>query len=453
MSTFGARFATSPQNKSRMFTLQVRLCILCLLFLASCSTSKNPLFKKASPHDTYSNALTEAGLNKTQLGIAWFNAAAKSLQQPAVITLPFKETGYFAADKPAANGYIFNVRRGDRVIVQINTLPATGFSLFTEIWQPAEGNTKQSLLTSTDTLKQLQWNVQKDGRFLIRLQPELLESAEYTITITTGPSLAFPVDKSGNPKLISLWGVDRDGGARKHEGVDIGAKHRTPALASADGYISRVSENGIGGKVVFLSDAEGGYNIYYAHLDEQLVKQGQRVRAGEIIGLVGNTGNAKTTVPHLHYGIYTNAGAIDPLAFIDMNRSAPKPISVSVQNLNKWMRTTTRSKIRSGPSPKADIIANTLVGDAVFVESATDKFYSVKLPGGVRGFIAGSEITKARVSEISATTDTRLLDSPDIGAAAKAMIPKGTRMDIVGNYFDFSLVSVNEQLGWVPRKI
>ncbi len=435
--------------------LKKLLChLVCIFFFYSCSTSKNPLFKKSSPHDAYGNALNETGLSKTQLGTAWFNAAARSLQQPAPISLPFKETGYFAADKPAANGYVFNVRRGDRIIVNVNTLPASGFKIFTEIWQPAEVNVKQALLTATDTLsKILQINVKKDGRYIIRLQPELLQGVEYTITITTAPSLAFPVDKSGNPKLISLWGVPRDGGARLHEGVDISAKHRTPALASADGYISRVSENEIGGKVVFLTDDDFGYNIYYAHLDEQLVKAGQKIKAGEQIGLVGNTGNAKNTIPHLHYGIYTNDGAIDPLAFIDTKRPEPKSISIAIQNINRWLRTTSNVNITEGPSSTSQALGKSSIGDAVFIESASDKFYKVLLPGGVKGYIPGNVITGTSLGKITAKTDTRLLDTPGMEAASKTMIPKGTVLDIIGNYFEFALVSYKEQQGWVTRKL
>ena len=57
--------------------------------------------------------------------------------------------------------------------------------------------------------------------------------------------------------------------------------------------------------------------LYYAHLDQQLVSPGERVNAGEIVGTVGNTGNARTTAPHLHFGIYAvGRGAIDPYWFI-----------------------------------------------------------------------------------------------------------------------------------------
>jgi murein DD-endopeptidase MepM/ murein hydrolase activator NlpD len=57
--------------------------------------------------------------------------------------------------------------------------------------------------------------------------------------------------------------------------------------------------------------------LYYAHLDRHAVSAGQRVRKGEIVGFIGNTGNARTTAPHLHFGIYRRGqGAIDPLYYV-----------------------------------------------------------------------------------------------------------------------------------------
>ena len=123
------------------------------------------------------------------------------------------------------------------------------------------------------------------------MQPELLADIEYTLSIFVEPSLAFPVAESGNPRLISFWGNARDKGARRHEGIDITAGFRTPALAAAEGIISRVNENSLGGKVIFLRDDVTGNNLYYAHLDSQIAVKGQRVKIGDTVGLIGNTGN------------------------------------------------------------------------------------------------------------------------------------------------------------------
>jgi peptidoglycan LD-endopeptidase LytH len=114
-----------------------------------------------------------------------------------------------------------------------------------------------------------------------------------------------------------VFGDPRDGGRRRHEGVDIFAKRGTPVLSASSGVVTRVGEGGLGGRVVWVWDPARSLLLYYAHLQEQLVSTGTRVRAGEPIGTVGNTGNARTTPPHLHFGIYRRgAGAIDPEAFI-----------------------------------------------------------------------------------------------------------------------------------------
>jgi peptidoglycan LD-endopeptidase LytH len=115
----------------------------------------------------------------------------------------------------------------------------------------------------------------------------------------------------------SRFGDPRDGGSRDHQGVDIFAPRGTPVLAAADGWVTGATENRLGGKVVWVWNPASGEALYYAHLDRQEVSPGARVRAGDVIGRVGNTGNARGTPPHLHFGIYEpGQGAVDPLPFI-----------------------------------------------------------------------------------------------------------------------------------------
>lgn len=430
-------------------TKGLTLTFICsVILLASCNTAKKPLFGKRSPHEKYGDGITNAGLQQTQLGSLWFEVAGRSLALPQTITLPFKETGYFAAEKPSAAGFSFNARRGEKIIADLNTLPATGILLFAELWQPANG--KISLLTTMDTLtRRLQYSVEKDGQYILRLQPELLRGVEYTIAITTAPSLAFPVDRSGNPKIISLWGVGRDGGTRTHEGIDISARLRTPALAAADGYITRVNENRLGGKVVFLNT--GSYSLYYAHLDSQIVRPGQRVSAGDLVGLVGKTGNAQSTIPHLHFGIYTGNGAIDPLAFIDNRLKEPKPVTAPIQQLNKWLRTSSSATVYEGPSIKSAVISKTATGDVAFIIGAADNWYKIQLPGGQTGYISSNFLTDKRLRQQKTTVETRLLDAPNLNGAGKAIIAKGILLDLVGTYNNFYLVTRDNLLGWIPK--
>ena len=83
-----------------------------------------------------------------------------------------------------------------------------------------------------------------------------------------------------------------------------------------------------------------GQHLYYAHLDRQLVQPGQHVRPGDTLGLVGNTGNARTTVPHLHFGIYQSGrGAVDPWPYL--HRADPVPAALPTaagEYLGRWVR-------------------------------------------------------------------------------------------------------------------
>lgn len=155
-----------------------------------------------------------------------------------------------------------------------------------------------------------------DQILMLRLQPHLLINEHVTVEIAEQSKFVFPVKSGKNSDIKSFWGVARDGGARKHEGVDIFKKRGTPILAVADGVVNRVQVTSLSGKVVWQRLGFAGPSIYYAHLDSQLVSEGQKVKKGEVLGLMGNTGNAISTSPHLHFGIYTSGGAIDPLDYI-----------------------------------------------------------------------------------------------------------------------------------------
>lgn len=429
--------------------------VLLMIFIAallffSCNTSRQGLFGKKTPHEKYADGLESAGLSTTSMGAQWFVAADRSLSQPLSIQLPYKETGYFAADKPRATGYRFTAQTGDRLLIKITTTPASGIHLFSELWRPAIGDNKQKLLGVIDsTTRQLEYDVEKETDFLIRIQPELLKGIEYTLTITTQPSLAFPVDQSGKPRIISLWGTDRDAGRRSHEGIDIGAAKRTPALASADGRVTRVGENNLGGKVVFMNPDGKDYNLYYAHLDSQLVSSGQRVKKGDVLGLVGNTGNARTTPPHLHFGIYGYGGAIDPLPFINPERKPAPAVTASLNQMNEFVRNRAAASIYAEPSAKGQLIEKLEPNQALQVIAAYDNWYKVIRPDQREGFISSSAVTNDPVRQLKLTKETRLLDSPDMMAAAKRLITGGNSVSVLGNYLTFYLVSHENETGWI----
>lgn len=150
-------------------------------------------------------------------------------------------------------------------------------------------------------------------------------------------SLAFPVaGKKSN--IGSFWGAVRDGGKRKHEGIDIFASKGTPVVAISDGVIISKGTFPRGGKILWLKASGHPWSAYYAHLDKWLVKEGQYVKKGQVIGTVGNTGNARYTPSHLHFGIYTERGAVNPLPYV---KKAPK---IVIQKKAVKRKTTTAKK-------------------------------------------------------------------------------------------------------------
>ena len=144
---------------------------------------------------------------------------------------------------------------------------------------------------------------------------------------TISPTLIFPV-ASTKAFVASFWGAAREGGVRKHEGIDIFAEKGTPVVAICDGVVEDVRTTPKGGKVVWLRAVDYSWNVYYAHLDDQNVKEGQLVKKGELIGTVGNTGNAKYTPSHLHFGIYKYHRAVNPLPYVKKSPKIDKPYDV-----------------------------------------------------------------------------------------------------------------------------
>jgi len=114
-----------------------------------------------------------------------------------------------------------------------------------------------------------------------------------------------------------------NGGERRHEGQDIFAPRGTPILSATNGFIYKIGENNLGGQTVSVIGS-GGRVYYYAHLDSYAkgIEVGDRVTTRTVLGYVGTTGNAQGTPPHLHFGVYTMTGAINPLPLL-RDRIAP----------------------------------------------------------------------------------------------------------------------------------
>jgi len=126
------------------------------------------------------------------------------------------------------------------------------------------------------------------------------------------PRLPMPVAGVRPIQVADTFGAPRSG-RRHHEGVDIFAPRRTPVLSTTEGLVFSYGEDRLGGRTVRVL-GPGAQWHYYAHLETYgLLKEGQRIPAGYVLGTVGDSGNARGTPTHLHYGTYGYFGqAVNP---------------------------------------------------------------------------------------------------------------------------------------------
>ena len=123
--------------------------------------------------------------------------------------------------------------------------------------------------------------------------------------------LPVPVEGVDRSQLADTFGALRSEG-RRHEGIDIFAPRGTPVRSATRGVVVHKRWNRLGGKTVTVFGPAGWFH-YYAHLDDwDVPSRGDWVEAGTVLGYVGDTGNAKGTPTHLHYGIYRWGKARNP---------------------------------------------------------------------------------------------------------------------------------------------
>ena len=413
------------------------------------------LFKPSSPHEQYGQSLREAKLDRTALGTDWITAGERALRDSLKITVPYRESGYFSANKAFSVGYRLDAQQGDRFLIRVETMGQKTAQVFIDVFA-LEDHNKTSLITASkaDT-SVLTWEPRKTQSYLIRIQPELLRSGRYTITVTREPALAFPVKGRDSRQISSYFGASRDGGHRRHEGVDIFAPKGTPAVASVDGTITGVGSNSLGGNVATLTDTERGIRLYYAHLDRWNVSNGQHVSVGDTIGFVGNTGNARTIAPHLHFGLYTlSEVAINPLPFIRLGRGPAKQALLPPAHLGDSVRVSAiKSVVRLAPHSDALMLRELAKSSALIIVGGTESWLRVELPDGLTGYVISSTIEpdKQPLRRLTLSLPNTLLDAADSRAATIQTLPSGSAVDVLATTNVFQLVRNSDgQTGWIP---
>ncbi len=426
------------------------------LYLTGCGSRETlrGVFKNETPYEQYASSLQSAKLHHSALGQDWVTAGQTALQNPTPVTLPFKETGYLPADKPRALGYTVQAQRGERVLVQLEVKSRQGMQVFMELFETGANRAPRHLTYADSANLALSFETEDNIAYLIRVQPELLRGGSYTITIQSEPTLAFPIPGKTSRNISSVWGDPRDAGARRHEGIDIFAPRGTPVIASVDGVVSRVDETPRGGKVVWLSDRSRGQNLYYAHLDQQLVGAGQRVAVGDTLGLVGNTGNAKGTAPHLHFGIYRyGRGATNPYPYVHQSTTPIPTVKVDATHIGNWVRVSSKmANVRVQPSSKAAVYTSLKQHTSLQVTGAADSWYRVRLPDQSEAYVMSTlvESIAKPIATKKLSRERPLLDEAHPEAGQLDSLPIGAAIPVVAVNGAFELVRQPDgRLGWI----
>ena len=131
--------------------------------------------------------------------------------------------------------------------------------------------------------------------------------------------------------------------------------------------------------------------LYFAHLETQAVSPHDKVSEGQIIGTVGNSGNARSTPPHLHFGIYRN-GPIDPIHFITETNLVPESIRGDTLLLGKLVRSNQSSVIQSSPNAPGSPVDTIEKHSLIKVRALSGSMYRVMLPEGLSGYISENHV-------------------------------------------------------------
>ncbi|HRE52620.1 MAG TPA: peptidoglycan DD-metalloendopeptidase family protein [Flavitalea sp.] len=170
-------------------------------------------------------------------------------------------------------------------------------------------NLEASIVTTLDNLRRRILNQEKSYKEI----HEFIRNKEQLLACT--PAIQ-PVSNANLKRLASGFGYRIDPiykTPRFHAGLDFAAPQGTPIYATANGVIKIAGNSGNGyGNYVVINHGYG-YQTLYGHMYKVKAKLGQKVKRGEIIGYVGNTG--KSTGPHCHYEVHKNGQRIDPVYF------------------------------------------------------------------------------------------------------------------------------------------
>lgn len=359
-----------------------------VLIIGSC-TNINKVLSPPTAREAYQKEFE----NRIPVIQRWKRLYEKAVEDSLEVNLPYAEKGNFSYLEEKIYSYNFTLKIGEILNVEAD-FDSVQDRVFINLFK--KNATKWDMIASNGIdEKTISYTPAKNGEYKIIIQPEIASSSNFFIQLNSAPTYHFPVAGKDNKAIQSFWGNPRDGGKRSHEGIDIFASRGTPTVAVTDGRITRTGNRGLGGKQVWLKESLFGNSIYYAHLDSILVNNGDRVKRGDTLGLVGNSGNARTTAPHLHFGIYRN-GAIDPLPFVYKTKSIQKDDFSRSFKEDYLVIKTARANLRNGPSTSNKIIANLFQNDTIKLLGQHYDWLHIKTTYGKVAFLHKSLVKKLK---------------------------------------------------------
>lgn len=315
----------------------------------------------------------------------WKKSFERAQKDSLQITLPYSESGMFSKENFYVYSYNVQLKEGERIVVELEKQPDSVY-VFVDLFQEdiVSSNTFDLIKSAEDKRSVLSQEIDKSGFYKIIVQPQMALEFPFVLKIYTEPLYPFPVSAGENKNVKSFWADPRDSGSRSHEGVDIFAERGTPIVAVADGQISEVGDKGLGGKQIWLRDKSFGNTIYYAHLDSIAVKKGKQVKVGDTLGFVGNTGNAETLPPHLHFGIYKSKGAINPLPYIKKTeiQTVDNPSTIT-----KAVVLKRRTEINKGPASVFKKLGDLKINDTISVLGKSKNWLHIQTKDSLKGYV------------------------------------------------------------------
>lgn len=192
----------------------------------------------------------------------------------------------------------------------------------------SELNNEELVVKSTKKVDQLVKRLAVQSKSL----DEIVQLAKEKSKLLTAMPAIQPVRNEHLKSMASGYGYRTDPftKVRKfHAGMDFSARPGTPVFATGDGKVKRADNKASGYGNHIVIEHGFGYETLYAHLSKYNVKPGQRVKRGDIIGFVGNTGRSEA--PHLHYEVLSKGQPVNPLNYYYGNITAEEYQAISAQ--------------------------------------------------------------------------------------------------------------------------